>query len=149
MRLKVLSIKTIIVLKVKKAHGFTPSLEDTFLKKPQEKCQIYPHPSLLRVNQSLKQKFIYRMLLIFWDTRLLLRTLYKMICMFYFLWLNVGQNQSFDLLYQTSHFVITLTQLLHFVIISIAFCKKVPKQTKFEAVATVLYQKQILVLCSC
>ena len=79
-----------IVLKVTKTPGFTPSLEDTFLKKPQERCQVYPHPSLLRVNQSLQQKSIYRILLILWDTRLLLRTLYKMICTFYFQWLNVG-----------------------------------------------------------
>ena len=78
----VLSIKVMIVLKVTKTNGFTPYLEDTLKKKNTGGVSSSPQPSLLRVNQSLKQKSIYRMLLIYWNTRLLLRTLYKRICMF-------------------------------------------------------------------
>ena len=39
-----------IILKVTKKKGFTPSLENTVLKKPQGAGQNYPTPSLARVK---------------------------------------------------------------------------------------------------
>ena len=40
----------VIILKVTKKKGFTPSLENTVLKKPQGAGQNYPTPSLARVK---------------------------------------------------------------------------------------------------
>ena len=41
-----------VILKVTKKQGFTLSLEDTFLEKPQGGDQIEPPPSHLSVNTS-------------------------------------------------------------------------------------------------
>ena len=52
----------VIILKVTKKQGFTPSLENTVLKKPQGGGQNYPTPSLVRFKSSWFQgekKLIY------------------------------------------------------------------------------------------